>query len=120
MTCKDKLIENTKLINTIIKELNIEYSLEYMIENFKSIVLAVEKKRIRIAAVVKTEDKKTKRIYIKTISSNKLTEQEMSTQSSKCSIFIQLYRSINNLYDLIEIDIKLKTLNSELLRNINK
>lgn len=118
MTCEDHLKKKTALIKKVIEELNLDYSLEYILENFKSIVIATESKRVRMAAVVRVDEKKTKRIYIKTIAfKNSEEATEKFGDITKCSIFVQLYRSIKILNELVQLDKGLKMNNSQLIYN---
>jgi hypothetical protein len=114
LTCKDLLDKYINVINKVIKDLELEYNLDYMLENFKSIILVVETKRTRIAAVQQIDEKKTKRIYIKVIS-NKLEADEKIELAQKSQIFITLYRSIKNLKELEQAEQDLKNINGQLL-----
>ena len=113
MTCYELLEKNTLLIKKLLKDLKIDYTLEYMLINFKSLILAVEAKRSRIAAVAIVDEKKTKRVYIKTA-----VHKEFETTNEeliKCNMLIGLYKSIKNLNELEQIEKDLKISNSTLL-----
>lgn len=114
LTCKDLLDKYINVINKVIKDLELEYNLDYMLENFKSIILVVETTRTRIAAVQQIDEKKTKRIYIKVIS-NKLEADEKIELAQKSQLFITLYRSIKNLKELEQAEQDLKNINGQLL-----
>lgn len=117
MTCEENLKIKTKLIKEVIKDLELDYSLDYILENFKSIVIAIEEKRTRLAAVVKVDDKKTKRLYIKTVTYKNKNDKEKTREVVKCSIFVSLYRSIKLLKELRELENGLTLNNTQLLYN---
>ncbi len=126
MKCEDQLEQYTILIQEVLKDLNLDYTLEYILENFMSIILAKEEKRIRIAAVLKIDTKKTKRIdikktkriYIKTISfkdsDTALANIEIITKSG---MLVQLYRSIKILQELESLKFGLEGNNTQLKLN---
>ena len=109
---KDILNRDTKLINELIKELEIEYDLTFMLKNFKSMFISVEQNRTRAIAVMQIDDKKTKRVQIKTIS-YKLENKEELTY--RLSFLVQLFRQIKSIKEVEEREIDLKSINEQLL-----
>lgn len=114
MDFNNVLDRDIELINVLIKEFNIEYELDFMLDNFKSMFLSIEKNRTRVIAVEKIDEKKTKRVQVKTISS-KLENRKNLT--FRLSVFVSLFRQIKLMKEVEEIEEGLKLVNQQLLYN---
>jgi hypothetical protein len=102
------------LIEVLIKELEIDYKLDFMLDKFKSMFLSVESTRSRAIAVFEIDNKKTKRIQVKTISSKSENKEELIY---KLSIFISLFRQLKSFKDIENLEKDLKIVNQQLLYN---
>jgi len=111
---KEILSRDTKLIKELIKELEIEYDLDFMLKNFKSMFISIEQNRTRAIAVMQIDDKKTKRVQIKTIS-YKLENKEELTY--RLSFLVQLFRQIKSIKEIQDIEVGLKSINEQLIYN---
>ena len=103
---------DTKLINNLIAEFDIEYKLDFMLEKFKSMFLSVEASRTRAIAVLKVDDKKTKRIQVVKISPKEQNAQELIY---RLSVFISLFRQLKAMKEIEEIETDLITVNQQLV-----
>jgi len=105
-----------KLINELCQELEIEYELDFMLNNFKSIIMSREATRIRIIGVLKVDKKKTKRVQIKTISKKLKNIDEMVL---RLSVFVSLFRQIKAVKEIEKIEEGLKLANLQLVHNVD-
>jgi len=103
---------DTKLINNLIAEFDIEYKLDFMLEKFKSMFLSVETNRTRAIAVLEVDDKKTKRIQVVKISPKEQNAQELIY---RLSVFISLFRQLKAMKEIEDIETDLKTVNQQLV-----
>ena len=103
---------DTKLINNLIAEFDIEYKLDFMLEKFKSMFLSVEASRTRAIAVLEVDDKKTKRIQVVKISPKEQNAQELIY---RLSVFISLFRQLKAMKEIEDIETDLKTVNQQLV-----
>ena len=106
------LKRDLELINKLIQELEVEYELDFMLINFKSMFLSIETNRTRAIAVLKIDDKKTKRVQVKTISSKLENREEVTF---RLSVFIFLFRQIKAMKESEEIEEALEKVNNQLL-----
>jgi hypothetical protein len=103
-----------QLINELSKELEIEYELDFMLNNFKSMFMSIEATRTRVIGVLKIDEKKTKRIQIKTVSHKLKNKEEIVL---RLSVFISMFRQIKAIKEIEEIEKGLKLVNMQLLYN---
>lgn len=116
---KKKLIDLEKL-EILIRELNIKFTKEEILERFFSIISSRESKdgesKLRLIGAEKTGETKTKnrRINILTISNKAKNKEELML---KADLFVNFFKHLKKLNELQEIEDSIKIHSSILLAN---
>jgi hypothetical protein len=114
MNCEEKLTRDILLFDQLRALFKVDIELEFMIHNYKSMFLSIEKERSRVVAVERMSDTKTKRSQLFSIKTKDSDDLSNSIHIYKASIFVSLFRQIKTIYEIENIENDLKTVNSQL------
>jgi vacuolar-type H+-ATPase catalytic subunit A/Vma1 len=122
MNIENMVIRNKKVLLQIIEDLNIKFTLDYMLDNFKSIINSknVNKSknpRFRIIAVEQINDNKTKRTQVYSISVSTLPTDDALKQEifGKMNIFCSLFKQLKLISDIENEENNIKESNQMIL-----